>query len=96
MGVVWTIVGAVAGLLLGAMFEYESAYALGFVGGGAIGFLLSRVIALNARIRGIEEDLVVMQQTIATHTPGPGGPPGAGHRFARRGERRSRRAQRSG
>jgi uncharacterized membrane protein len=65
MGVVWTIVGAVAGLLLGAMFEYESAYALGFVGGGAIGFLLSRVIALNARIRGIEEDLVVMQQTIA-------------------------------
>lgn len=65
MGLVWSIAGAFVGIVLGAVFDNDSGIAFGILGGAAIGYLWSRSVALGARLRGIEEDLVTMQQSIS-------------------------------
>jgi uncharacterized membrane protein len=50
MGLVWSIVGAFAGLALGALLDSGSLMAFGFVCGALIGVLLSRVSALGVEV----------------------------------------------
>ena len=57
MGLVWGIVGAFAGLVLGALLGSDSTMVFGFVCGAFIGGLMSRIGTLGARIERIEKRL---------------------------------------
>ncbi|MGB0135439.1 DUF2339 domain-containing protein, partial [Dokdonella sp.] len=60
MGLIWCIVGAVVGAALGATVADDSTAILGLLVGATFGFLLSRLIALDARTRRVEAQLAVL------------------------------------
>ena len=61
MGLIWTIVGGIVGVVLGATIADDSTAIIGLLGGSAFGFLLSRFLALDLRTRKIEEQLALLK-----------------------------------
>lgn len=61
MGLIWTIVGAIVGVVLGATVANDSTAILGLLGGGAFGLLLSRLLTLELRTRKLEQKLATLK-----------------------------------
>jgi uncharacterized membrane protein len=73
MGLVWSIVGAFAGLALGALLDSGSLMAFGFVCGAFIGALLSRVSALGDQVRQFQQRMLALEFSMSRplQTQGP-------------------------